>query len=346
MSGAGEDSLGLTMLPSLVFIKLLKLLAVNFNDVRSLSHVNQKLRSLVLSSLHSLYTPFLHLDVASSSDIVGLDKHDINKQILALKLTCSFDGDISPPTHDLFIPICHHLQSLNLRNLKSLEMRNQSSKFQMFKKLMRFLSENHNSSSFNSLEYLKMDVHLINLSEIRNSIIDVLYQHDDFATGGPITNIDYIVNSAVSQVLFTFLQFIDNLFSVDKAEMYDPYGRCYLRELQINFISEPDCDWNSPEMERDNLNKNEVSQLRECLAFMINEFKKRIKLNKKISQKIIVKGIPNFFYNDVLELTEVALQEATTLHPYAASKNSDKYFSLLDEKHAEKFDLVIETNEC
>merc|ERR1711976_1088089 len=105
---------------------------------------------------------------------------------------------------------------------------------------MRFLSDNKNSSSFNSLEYLKMDVHLINLSEIRNSIIDVLYQHDDFATGGPITNIDYIVNSAVSQVLFTFLQFIDNLFSVDKAEMYDPYGRCYLRELQINFISEPD----------------------------------------------------------------------------------------------------------
>ena len=113
--------------------------------------------------------------------------------------------------------------------------------------------------------------------------------------------------------------------------MYDPYDRCYLRELEINFISEPDCDWNSLEMERINLNKNEVSKLRECLEFMIDEFKKRIKLNKKISQRIIVKGIPFFFYNDVMELTKVALQEATLL-PSAISKK-------------EKFDLVLETNE-
>merc|ERR1712142_189135 len=96
----------------------------------------------------------------------------------------------------------------------------------------------------NSLESLLMDVCLINLSEIRDSIINVVYQHDDFATGGPITNVDYIVNSAVSQVLYSFLQFIDDLYSSANADRYDPYGRSQLRRLEINFLSEENSDWN------------------------------------------------------------------------------------------------------
>ena len=118
--------------------------------------------------------------------------------------------------------------------------------------------------------------------------------------GGPITNVDYIVNSAVSQVLYSFLQFIDDLYSGANADRYDPYGRSQLRKLEINFLSEDQCDWS--DLDPANFSHLEVTQLRDCLSFMIKEFKERIVLNYEISKEISAKGIPNLFHSVALSL--------------------------------------------
>jgi len=335
-----SKNLDLSLLPSLVFLKVIKLLSVNFNDVRNLSYTSKRIRDLVMENLHLLYETFLVLD----NSVEYPENRELKKQVLSLKI-CTLEDrpfmkarlDPNDPPLGSFLSIL--LVDLDLSNLKCLELRNANpSRSRLgFLKIKQNLPRNRSLSCSRSLEYLKMDVHLINLSEIRNSIINVLYQHDDFATGGPITNIDYIVNSAVSQVLFNFLQFVDDLFSGTNENLYDPYGRCYLSELEINFIPEPDCDWKGPDLERENLNRAEVSQLRECLSFMINEFKRRIKLKAGVIKKITAFGIPNFFHNDVLELTRKALEESTFLWAAAMQK-----YSINDEVFKDHFNLCIE----
>lgn len=248
-----SKNLDLSLLPSLVFLKVIKLLSVNFNDVRNLSYTSKRIRDLVMENLHLLYETFLVLD-----SVEYPENRELKKQVLSLKI-CTLEDrpfmkarlDPNDPPLGSFLSIL--LVDLDLSNLKCLELRNANpSRSRLgFLKIKQNLPRNRSLSCSRSLEYLKMDVHLINLSEIRNSIINVLYQHDDFATGGPITNIDYIVNSAVSQVLFNFLQFVDDLFSGTNENLYDPYGRCYLSELEINFIPEPDCDWKGPDLERE-----------------------------------------------------------------------------------------------
>lgn len=346
----------IVLLPSLVLTKILKLLSVDFKNIRNLSYTCKTMRAFILDNIHILYTPFLHMDnleaVVKDEDYEG--EFDFDKKILCLKLTSSVPSEpkLGPDVSETskmqfmgtlpyrqFFPV---LKRLDLSNIRSLEVRNlQPSYRKAFDKIKQQLPNNHylRSTGTRTLELLKMDVHLINLAEIRNSIINVLYQHDDFHTGGPITNIDYIVNSAVSQVLFNFLQFIDDLMSITNLNNYDPidpYGKCYLKQLEINFLSEPDCDWRGPDLERENLNKSEESALRECLQFMIKEFKRRIKLKQNVNREIISKGIPNFFYNDVLELVHAALEESTFLW-----KGDHKKFMICDTKYEHSFDLTI-----
>ena len=346
------DSSKLALLPSLVFLKIMKLLSKNFNDIRSLSYTCKQLRAMVTQNLHRFYHLNMHLDNSVVfRDVDFGDDIDYKKKVLSLTLTSSVDREpLVDPEEEArnfqlwlsLLPYKNYFQIINkldLSNVKSLEIRNLNSNYRKgFDKIKQFVPGNKTLYCTKSLEFLKMDVHLINLSEIRNSIINVLYQHDDFATGGPITNIDYIVNSAVSQVLFNFLQFVDDLFSSANPNAYDPYGRCYLKELEVNFIPEPDSDWKGPELDRENLNRTEVSQLRECLEFMINEFKRRIKLKQGVTRKIVAKGIPNMFYNDVVELTKEALDESTLFW----NVEQKQKFSITDEKLEDNFSLIIE----
>ena len=182
---------------------------------------------------------------------------------------------------------------------------------------------------------------IINLSEIRNSIINVLYQHDDFATGGPITNIDYIVNSTVSLILFSFLQFVDELYSISNANQNDPYGRCELSDIEMSFLPAPDCDWSGADLSREILSATEETQLRECLEFMINEFRERVKLKAGLSRSIKVEGIPNFFYDDTLELVTAALEESTK-----DWEDGNAKFTLKNEKLEKFFNLFISFVRC
>jgi len=321
-------------LPSLVFLKILRFLSPDFKDVRNLSYVSSDMRASVLAYLDILYTRHLHLDNSIKKDNI-----DLSKPVLSLKLTCSADLLLCPcPDIDSHAYVLKQLGMLDLSNLKSLEIRNLNRENRRaFKGLIRILSLNPSLVCKNSLESLLMDVCLINLSEIRDSIINVVYQHDDFATGGPITNVDYIVNSAVSQVLYSFLQFIDDLYSSANADRYDPYGRSQLRKLEINFLSEENSDWN--DLDPTNFSHLEVTQLRDCLSFMINEFKERIILDYETSEQIDVKGVPNLFYNDALSLVLEGLSESTKFWPVQADK--EKPFSLTDEKLEDSFNLSV-----
>ena len=333
----------MSTLPSLIFIKILRLLSVNFDDVRRLSYVCKTVRQRVLDSLGLLY----HLEVELDNNAPPPPGLDPNKPVISLRLLCSADvSSISGPSTSTNTPdesvenytsFVRTVSQLNLSNLKSLEIRNLNLRNRKsFDGLRKLLPLNPSLNCSKHLECLKIDVTLINLSEIRNSIINVLYQHDDFATGGPITNIDYIVNSTVSFILFSFLQFVDELYSISNEDVYDPYGRCQLSDIEMRFLSATDCDWGGPELTRDVLSATEETQLRECLEFMINEFRERIKLKPGRSRSIKVEGIPNFFYDDTLELVTAALEESTK----DWSEESPR-FKLENEKFEKFFNLLV-----
>ena len=335
-----EEDFDFSVLPSLIFIKILRLLSPDFSDIRNLSYVSKSVRARILDSLDIIYNCHVDLDNSVKTETI-----DLKKPVLSLKLTCSAEL-VFCPCSDL--NICDSIDShayllrlvakLDLSNLKSLEIRNLSlPNRKAFKGLLKIIPLNPSLVCSDSLECLAIDVCLINLSEIRNSIINVVYQHDDFETGGPITNIDYIVNSAVSQVLYSFLQFVDDLYSGSNADRYDPYGRSKLRRLDINFLSEEDSDWG--DLDPTNFSRTEISQLKECLSFMINEFKERITLNYDITEQITVKGIPNLFYNDAMELTLEALEESTRLWPV---DQDAKAYSFSSDKLDKIFNLSME----
>ena len=331
------EQTALSTLPSLIFIKILRLLSVNFDDVRRLSYVCKSVRQRVLDSLSLLY----HLDVELDNNAPPPPGLDPNKPVISLRLLCSADVASGTSTAEdnveNFTSFVSTVSQLNLSSLKSLEIRNLNLRNRKsFDGLRKLLPLNPSLNCSKHLECLKMDVTLINLSEIRNSIINVLYQHDDFATGGPITNIDYIVNSTVSFILFSFLQFVDELYSTSNENEYDPYGRCLLSHIEMRFLPASDCDWGGPDLTRDILSATEETQLRECLEFMINEFTERIKLKPGRSRSIKVDGIPNFFYEDTLGLVTAALEESTK----DWSEESPR-FRLENEKFEKFFNLLI-----
>ena len=332
------EQTALSTLPSLIFIKILRLLSVNFDDVRRLSYVCKSVRQRVMDSLGLLY----HLHVELDNNAPPPPSLDPNKPVISLRLLCSADlasGSNTSSSDDVenYTSFVRTVSQLNLSSLKSLEIRNLNLRNRKsFDGLRKLLPLNQSLNCSKQLECLKIDVTLINLSEIRNSIINVLYQHDDFATGGPITNIDYIVNSTVSFILFSFLQFVDELYSASNEDVYDPYGRCQLSDIEMRFLPAADCDWGGPDLTRDILSATEETQLRECLEFMINEFRERIKLKAGLSRSIKVEGIPNFFYDDTLQLVTAALEESTK----DWSEESPR-FRLKNEKFEKFFNLLI-----
>ena len=333
------EQAALSTLPSLIFIKILRLLSVDFDDVRRLSYVCKSVRQRVLDSLGLIYHLHLELD-NNASPRPPLDS---NKPVISLRLLCSADlassstNSFPDDNVENYTSFVKTVSKLNLSCLKSLEIRNLNLRNRKsFDGLRKLLPLNASLNCSKHLECLKMDVTLINHSEIRNSIINVLYQHDDFATGGHITNIDYIVNSAVSFILFSFLQFVDELYSISNDNMYDLHGRCQLSDIEMRFLPASDCDWDGPDLTRDVLSASEETQLRECLEFMINEFRERIKLKAGLSRSIKVEGIPNFFYDDTLELVTAALEESTKDWNEGSPK-----FRLKNEKFEKFFNLLI-----
>ena len=81
------EQTALSTLPSLIFIKILRLLSVNFDDVRRLSYVCKSVRQRVLDSLSLLY----HLEVELDNSAPPPSGLDPNKPVISLRLLCSAD---------------------------------------------------------------------------------------------------------------------------------------------------------------------------------------------------------------------------------------------------------------
>eukprot|EP00090_Calanus_glacialis_P011502 TRINITY_DN19896_c0_g1_i2.p1 TRINITY_DN19896_c0_g1~~TRINITY_DN19896_c0_g1_i2.p1 ORF type:complete len:131 (-),score=18.54 TRINITY_DN19896_c0_g1_i2:620-1012(-) len=92
-----------TILPSLIFIKILRLLSPEFSDVRNLSYASKCVRERVMESLDIIYNCHVHLD-----NSVKTDHLDLTKPVLSLKLSCSADMVFCPCSD---INICESVDS-------------------------------------------------------------------------------------------------------------------------------------------------------------------------------------------------------------------------------------------
>jgi hypothetical protein len=342
---------GLALLPDVVLVRLLKLLSTNFADVRNLSYVNRWMRRRVLSDLKLVYTPLLVLDNGLSRQ----QEVHIGKPVLALRLVCSDSlteclcAESCPATcASLPARVSAHsevlrtLGRLDLSVLRSLHITNRSlpDKGDAYRGLLKVLPLNQSLCCAN-LEHLSLDVCLINLSEIRQAIINVVYQHNDFDNGA---NIDYIINSAVSQILYTLLIFLDELYNESRHEYTRDSAvvrgvmvrKSRLKTLQLSFQSREKTDW--AELDAGSFSLTEAEHLRNCLVFMINEFKERVGLHYGVTDQIRVTGVPSIFKKDIHDLTTAAINDACDLWPCDPHR---KPFEISSEEHPHGFNLLV-----
>ena len=275
------DPFDFAALPSVVLVRLLKMLRSNFSDVRSLSYVSQCLRRRVLEDLPMVYTPFLLLDTGQATQ----PEVALERPVLALRLVCAdnllecrcpipchADCLALPSRRSAHTDVMQIIGNLNLSGLKSLDLTNccAPGQAEAYRALLKVLPLNPTLCCAN-LDHLSVDVGLINLSEIRQAIINVVYQHNDFDDGA---NIDYVINSAVSQILYTLLIFLDDLYNevrgTDSLVRGVLVRKSKLKTLELNFQGREESDW--ADLDPNTFSLTEAERLKNCLAFMINEF--------------------------------------------------------------------------
>lgn len=329
-------------MPALVLIRILKVLRKDLSDVRNLSYVNKCMRRRVVDSLPSVYTSLLQLDNGRTPD----SSLAADRPVLCLRLVCSDSltecrcGQRLASCPCLAARVSGHsavlrlVGSLDLSCLRELHITNCSlpDQGEAYRGLLKVLPLNP-SLSCSALEHLSVDVCLINLSEIRNAIINVVYQHDDFDNGA---NIDYIINSAVSQILYTLLIFLDDLYNESRSERGIVVRKSQLKSIQFNFQSREKNDWS--DLDPNDFNLTEAEHLRNCLVFMINEFRERLCLQYGITDQIRVTGVPIVFEKDILHLVTTTVSEACDLWPCDPHR---KPFEISSERNPSGFDLLV-----
>ena len=334
-------------LPSVVLVRLLRLLRANFADVRNLSYVSQCLRRRVLENLSRVYIPRLVLDSGQRAE----PDTTLARPVLSLRLACT-DNLVGcqcplpcsascvalPSRRSAHTEVMQTISNLNLSGLKSLDLTNccPPGQAEAYKALLKVLPLNPTLCCAN-LDHLSVDVTLINLSEIRQAIINVVYQHNDFDDGA---NIDYIINSAVSQILYTLLIFLDDLYNEVRGNDSLVRGvlvrKSKLKTLELNFQGREDSDWT--QLDPNTFSLTESERLKNCLAFMVNEFKERVGLHYGITDHVKVTGIPSVFRKDILDLTSAAVNEACDLWPCDPHR---KPFEISTEDHPQGFNLLV-----
>ena len=338
----------LSSLPTVVLLRLLRLLRRNFSDVLHLSYTSKWLRRRVLEDLRLVYTPLLVLDTGRPP----LRRLHPERPVLALRLVCSDSlagclCEAPCPATCAALParVAAHtavlaaLGTADLSVLRSLHLTNRSQPDQgeAYRGLLKVLPLNP-SLCCASLQHLSVDVCLINLSEIRQAIINVVYQHNDFDNGA---NIDYIINSAVSQILYTLLIFLDDLYNESRGDQEGlvrglVVRRSRLTSLHLNFQAREKTDWS--ELDPHTFSLTEAEHLRNCLAFMINEFKERVGLQYGVTDSLRVTGVPAVFRSDIVDLTTAAISEACDLWPCDPHR---KPFEITSEDHPQGFSLLV-----
>jgi len=356
------DSRCLSLLPNLVIFKILEYLAPSYSDVKNFSLANRRLREVVKFELRRLY--HLHLELESGAPLCDRESL-LAKSILSLSLASHLSvGDSSlslkDPSKDpvsipcqcqdsdpckriglscgscfkqinAFSDLISVLPKLDLSNLQSLDLRNFGAK-KSYLSLWKVLPMNP-SIRCENLRILSVDIPLVNLSEIRDALINFVYQHEDFQHRE--TNIDYIINSAVSQTLYNFLILVDDLLNGP----FGRYGSSFekLKHLVLRFKAESNCDWAS--LDQGTLMESDMEQLKSCIEFMVEEFKNRFSIIYGTTEEIEVQGVPNIFLQHTEDLLLGIFRSHTNLWP-----KLDKFtlpFELNFEKEVDFFNFSV-----
>merc|ERR1711872_924732 len=89
-----------------------------------------------------------------------------------------------------------------------------------------------------------------------------------------------------------------------------------LKTLELNFQGREESDW--ADLDPNTFSLTESERLKNCLAFMVNEFKERVGLHYGITDHVKVTGIPSVFRKDILELVDH--EGETVLQPLGLCK--------------------------
>lgn len=339
-----ESTSWLLHLPSVILVSVMKLLSEDFTSIRNLSYTCKYLRSFILKNIKRLYISHLDID---NFDVLRDANYEnaINykKSILSLKITTSYKQPSIPLANheilekrtvggDILLDKQFYLilEKLDKSNLKSLEIRTNLRHYERcHERVKQSLIISWPQSYLESLEVLKMDINLINLSIIYtmnwNVLLPIYYPN--------IGNI--LERFVVVQVLQPFHQFLDHLYRVGKTANV-------FRELEINLIPQPDCDWffylempincwsdKSFDEKQEDLWKTQFFDT-------IKKYKGCLNLKQNYTRLMALKGIPFFFFNILLEFVYPSLQEATS-----DWEGDHQKFTISTERHGRFFDMTI-----
>ena len=350
-----ESTSTLIQLPVVVLIRILKLLLEDFNSLRNLSYTCKCLRSFILENIERLFIPHLDIDNWEVLRDANFDNDiDFKKRILSLKVTTSHQqtARISVPLGTPGFLEKHILQGklfldksffevlieLNKTNLKSLEIRTNFGHSEYYSGVLQKILLPASQNYSESLEILKIDVILTNLQKLYSRNRARLDHFENF-----------VERLALKEVFKNFKNFLDRLLQnavlaelrrnpeINSLDAFKVF-----KELEINLIPEPDCDWffylEMPMncWSEESFDERQEKLWRELFRAMIFEFETRVHINENYTRRISVKGIPFFFFDIVLEEVYYSLEEAT----YDWKGTHDK-FGIFTERNGRFFDMTI-----
>ena len=236
------------------------------------------------------------------------------------------------------------LIELNKTNLKSLEIRTKFGhpvKYSgVLQKVLLPASQNYSES----LEVFKIDVILTNLQKLYSRNRARLVQIED-----SFKNLENIVEEFALTEVFQNLtkNFLDRLLNVAlwaelrrNPETDNLFAFKVFKELEINLIPEPDCDWFFYlEMPMNCWSEKSFDESQEKLwrhqfREMIFAFETRVHINQNYTRLISAKGIPFFFFD--IELEEVYYSLATN-----DWKGTHDKFGISTKRNGRFFDMTI-----
>ena len=345
-----ETSPWFTHFPTVLLIRIMKLLSKDFSSIRNLSYTSKYLRSFILENIESIYTPHLHLDnFEAVGDVNYGNDIDFKKPVLSLKISNSFEeSDIDPPSgtqgflkshmfygqvylNNPFLRLMNRLSDeMDFSQLKSLELRNNVSVLKPgylhTKKRVAALDCDEKGQNFRkSLEILKIDINLVNIETIYSKERSLIEERNaNLLPGDTIDNFENIIERfAVMHVLTGLDRTLSKLFggsggpkhfNVNRMEWVEakPY-RCEenaLKDFEINLVPETDCDWFSYVEEKGFDYKQEMLW-KKSIKYIVESFQRIIHLKKNHTRQICVKGIPRFLFNIMMESVYPSLDRAT-----------------------------------
>ena len=235
---------------------------------------------------------------------------------------------------------------LDKSNLKCLEIRTYPSHFRIHSGLVQSKILVPYSQNYSvSLEVLKIDVILTNLQNLYSVRHSMLHQLEENFMFNHI-----IEDFALLDVLQPLLNFLERLLQIASWAGHKKTGRGgtyfkVFKELEINFIPEPDFDWffylGMPMTcwSGERFDEKQEKLWRDAIKGVIMAFESRVNINQNYTRLITVKGIPFLFFDIVLEEVYYSLEEEVT---YKKWEGEHQKFGISTERHGRFFDMKIQ----